>query len=139
MPLPSRSGDGAFSLITSHIITPFVQKFQPSLILVSAGFDSHWDDPLTSLGLTTSGFHAISRALVELAGEWCKGGIVFALEGGYNPVNIAHGVEAVFAALTNTEPGDDPAARPTANPNLNRAWRRFASSTTFSIIYREEL
>ena len=61
VPLPSRSGDATFALITDRLIVPFVQKFQPSLILVSAGFDSHWDDPLTSLGLTTAGFHAISK------------------------------------------------------------------------------
>lgn len=103
VPLPSRSGDIAFAHITSQLIVPFVQNFQPSLILVSAGFDAHWDDPLTSLGLTTAGFHAISKTLVELAGEWCKSRIVFVLEGGYNPVNVAHGVDAVFAALTNSE------------------------------------
>jgi acetoin utilization deacetylase AcuC-like enzyme len=118
VPLPSRSGNGAFTLITDRLIVPLVQKFRPSVILVSAGFDSHWDDPLTSLGLTTAGFHAISRALVELAGEWCKGRIVFVLEGGYNPVNIAHGVEAVFAALTNTEPGDDPRRSPYREPEF---------------------
>jgi acetoin utilization deacetylase AcuC-like enzyme len=118
IPLPSRSGDQAFSLITSHLITPFVQKFQPSLILVSAGFDSHWDDPLTSLGLTTTGFYLLSKALVELAGEWCKSRIVFVLEGGYNPVNIAHGSDAVFAALTNSEPGDDPRRSPHREPEF---------------------
>jgi acetoin utilization deacetylase AcuC-like enzyme len=118
IPLSSRSGDAAFSHITSHLITPFVQKFQPSLMLISAGFDSYWDDPLTSLGLTTAGFHAISRALVELAGEWSKGRIVFVLEGGYNPVNIAHGVDTVFAALTSSEPGDDPRHSPHREPEF---------------------
>jgi acetoin utilization deacetylase AcuC-like enzyme len=107
VPLPERSGDIAFSHITSQLIAPFIQNFQPSLILVSAGFDSHWSDPLTSLGLTNAGFHSISKALVELAGEWCKGRIVFVLEGGYNPVNVAQGVEAVFAALTGTAAGAD--------------------------------
>jgi acetoin utilization deacetylase AcuC-like enzyme len=118
VPLPSRSGDGAFALITGKLIVPFVQKFRPSLILVSAGFDSHWDDPLTSLGLTTAGFHAISKALVELAGEWCKGRIAFVLEGGYNPVNIAHGSDAVFAALTNSVPGNDPRRSPHREPEF---------------------
>jgi acetoin utilization deacetylase AcuC-like enzyme len=118
VPLPSRSGDQAFSFITSRLITPFVRNFQPSLMLVSAGFDSHWNDPLTSLGLTTGGFHAISRALVELAGEGCKGGIVFVLEGGYNPVNVAHGVDAVFAALTGSKPEDDPRRSPHREPEF---------------------
>jgi acetoin utilization deacetylase AcuC-like enzyme len=118
VPLPSRSGDGAFALITDKLIVPFVQKFQPSLILVSAGFDSHWDDPLTSLGLTSTGFYLLSKALVELAGEWCKGRIAFVLEGGYNPVNIAHGSDAVFAALTNSVPGNDPRRSPHREPEF---------------------
>ncbi len=108
-PLPERSGDIAFAHITTQLIAPFVQKFQPSLILVSAGFDAHWSDPLTSLGLTTGGFYALSRKLVELAGEWCKGRIVFVLEGGYNPGNVARGVDAVFAALTGSATGVDSA------------------------------
>jgi acetoin utilization deacetylase AcuC-like enzyme len=118
VPLPSRSGDEAFALITNRLILPFVQKFQPALILVSAGFDSHWDDPLTSLGLTTGGFHAISKALVELGGEWCQGRIVFVLEGGYNPVNVAYGVEAVFAALTNSHPMEDSRRSPYREPEF---------------------
>jgi acetoin utilization deacetylase AcuC-like enzyme len=118
VPLPSRSGDAAFSHITSQLIAPFVRNLQPSLMLVSAGFDSHWDDPLTSLGLTTSGFYTISKALVQLAEEWCKGRIVFVLEGGYNPVNIARGVEAVFAVLTNSEPEDDLRPSPYPEPEF---------------------
>jgi acetoin utilization deacetylase AcuC-like enzyme len=118
VPLPSRSGDLGFSHITTQVITPFVQNFQPSLILVSAGFDAHWDDPLTSLGLSASGFHAISKALVKLAEEWCKGRIVFVLEGGYNPVNVAHGVQAIFAALTNSVLEDDHRPSPYREPNV---------------------
>ena len=44
--------------IAVEIIEPFVRRFRPQLILVSAGFDAHWQDPLTSLGLSTAGFHA---------------------------------------------------------------------------------
>jgi len=115
VPLPERSGDIAFTHITSQLIIPFIQKFQPSLILVSAGFDSHWSDPLTSLGLTTGGFYTLSKKLVELAGEWCKGRIVFVLEGGYNPGNVARGVEAVFTALTGSTADVD-----SANPSPYR-------------------
>jgi acetoin utilization deacetylase AcuC-like enzyme len=68
--------------------------------LISAGFDAHWNDPITSLGLSTRGFYNISKKLVELAGEVCGGKIVFVLEGGYDPHNVANGVAAVFDALT---------------------------------------
>jgi acetoin utilization deacetylase AcuC-like enzyme len=100
VPLPVHAGIVSFSLVMSQIAIPFVESFNPSLILVSAGFDAHWNDPLTSLGLTTSGFYQISRRLVSLAKEYCDGKIVFVLEGGYNAKNVARGVDAVFAALS---------------------------------------
>jgi acetoin utilization deacetylase AcuC-like enzyme len=108
LPLPAYAGDGAFALAMEGVITPMAEKFRPGLILVSAGFDAHWKDPLTTLGVSTPGFHAISRQLVELAGELCGGKIVFVLEGGYDPVNVAGGVEAVFAALDGSPGASDP-------------------------------
>ena len=51
------------------------------------------------LGLSSAGFFSISKRLVELAEEHCGGKIVFVLEGGYDPANVANGVGAVFAAL----------------------------------------
>ncbi len=68
---------------------------------------SHWSDPLTSLGLSTKGFFNISRKLVELAEEHCAGKIVFVLEGGYDPVNVANGSAAVFDALTSSTLSQD--------------------------------
>jgi acetoin utilization deacetylase AcuC-like enzyme len=84
-------------------------SFKPQLLLVSAGFDAHWSDPLTGLGLSSAGFHRLSRALVELADEVCSGRVVFVLEGGYDPANVAHGARGVFAALAHQafdDPGD---------------------------------
>jgi acetoin utilization deacetylase AcuC-like enzyme len=100
VPLPPFAGDACFEQITDRIIRPAFEIFSPQLILVSAGFDSHRDDPLTSLGLSSAGFYSISKRLVELAGEHCRGKIVFVLEGGYDPYNVANGSSAVFAALT---------------------------------------
>jgi acetoin utilization deacetylase AcuC-like enzyme len=72
------------------------------MLFISAGFDAHWNDPLTSLGVSTQGFFDISKTLVALAEEYCDGRIVFVLEGGYDPHNVAHGVDAVFGALTHS-------------------------------------
>ena len=80
-----------------------VEQFRPEMIFVSAGFDSHWDDPLAELGLSSAGYYAYARRLVELAGQYCDGKIVFVMEGGYNPQSVASGVDAVLAALTGTE------------------------------------
>ncbi len=99
VPLPAGSGDHAYEQIARTIIEPFLQKSCPELILVSAGFDAHWRDPLTALGVSTAGFHALSTTLVRLADQLCGGRLVFVLEGGYDPISVAHGAAAIFAAL----------------------------------------
>lgn len=99
VPLPAYAGDQAFKRIADEIIQPMVESFKPEMIFISAGFDAHWSDPLTGLGVSSVGFFRISKRLVELAEEHCGGKIVFALEGGYDPANVANGVEAVFEAL----------------------------------------
>ena len=103
-PLPAYSGDACFTHLFDQAVRPLLQAFQPGLIIVSAGFDAHWTDPLTALGLSTAGYYAISKQLVDLAQEICFGKIVFVLEGGYDPRSVAHGVQAVFSALTGTQP-----------------------------------
>lgn len=116
VPLPAGAGDRAFRHIADQILEPFIRDFQPAFILVSAGFDGHWRDPLTSLGLSSGGFFMLSRRLIELAGAVSGGKIVFVLEGGYDATNLANGVEAVFAALTGRDfveprdafPGEEP-------------------------------
>ena len=102
VPLNAYAGDKTFEQICDSIFKPMVQSFRPQMLLISAGFDAHWNDPLTSLGLSTQGYYVMSKKLVELAEEFCDGKIVFVLEGGYDPHNVAHGVTAVFDALTNS-------------------------------------
>jgi len=132
VPLPAYAGDQAFARITDEIIQPTVEAFRPEMIFVSAGFDAHWSDPLTSLGVSSAGFFGISKRLVELAGEHCGGKILFVLEGGYDPVNVANGAGAVFAALTNSGPGFEagnpfPRGEPEIESRLEevRSWHGF--------------
>jgi acetoin utilization deacetylase AcuC-like enzyme len=105
VPLPARSGDAIFQHVADDIMDPFIGAFKPELILVSAGFDAHWNDPITTLGLSTAGFYMLSQHLVDLAQEHCNGRIVFVLEGGYDPINLANGTAAVFSALTGSSSG----------------------------------
>jgi acetoin utilization deacetylase AcuC-like enzyme len=132
VPLTAFSGDQAFARITDEIIQPTVEVFRPEMILVSAGFDAHWSDPLTALGLSSAGFFKVSKRLVELAEEHCGGKIVFVLEGGYDPVNVANGVGAVFEALAGSqekfEAGDpNPRGEPEVESRLEevRRWHGF--------------
>lgn len=102
VPLHSRAGDKTFAQIHEMIFKPIVEKFKPQMLFISAGFDAHWNDPLTSLGLSTQGYYDMSKKLVGLAEEVCDGRIVFILEGGYDPHNVANGADALFGALTNS-------------------------------------
>jgi acetoin utilization deacetylase AcuC-like enzyme len=127
LPLPVHTGDIAFNRIADEILTPLIEQFEPDMLFVSAGFDSHWDDPLAEMGLSSAGYFAYSRRLVELSEQYCGGKIVFVLEGGYNPRNVASGVDAVLAALTgrNFNPLDpSPYPEPAITPLLEevRAW-----------------
>jgi acetoin utilization deacetylase AcuC-like enzyme len=99
VPLAAGAGDTTYAQAMTEIVRPVMESFRPEMLLVSAGFDGHWNDPITSLGLSTAGYFEISHKLVTAAGELCEGRIVFVLEGGYDPVNVANGAAAIFEAL----------------------------------------
>ena len=100
VPLNAYSGDQTYEQVADRIFKPFVESFKPQMIFVSVGFDAHWNDPITMLGLSTQGYLTLAKKVVALTEEHCNGKIVFVLEGGYDPVNVANGAEAVFIAAT---------------------------------------
>jgi acetoin utilization deacetylase AcuC-like enzyme len=115
MPLSPGAGDYVFHELYEQIVMPIARRFGPDLILISAGFDAHWDDPLAGLGLSLQGYAWITHTLVSLAGELCDGRIVFTLEGGYHLDVLRHGVLNTFHALlgdTTVEDPIGPARRP---------------------------
>jgi acetoin utilization deacetylase AcuC-like enzyme len=71
----------------------------PDLVVLSAGFDCLDGDPLGAFTLTMDDVHALTRALVERAAQWCGGRLVSALEGGYEPSLLAHAVLVHLRAL----------------------------------------
>jgi acetoin utilization deacetylase AcuC-like enzyme len=107
VPLNARAGDMTYGRVIEEVVKSAAKKFNPQLIFASAGFDSHWSDPITSLGLSSAGFFWISKMLVEMAEEHCNGRIIFVLEGGYDPVNLANGASAVFLALKGNSSAPD--------------------------------
>jgi acetoin utilization deacetylase AcuC-like enzyme len=79
-------------------------KMRPQLILISAGFDAHRDDPVGSLGLEVEDFAELTRAVVDVAGACCAGRVVSVLEGGYNTGILAGCVEAHLSELVAADP-----------------------------------
>jgi len=78
------SGDLSYRIAFDKVIEPIVESFRPEFLLVSVGFDGHYKDPLTALGLTTGGFAMMNQRLNELAKSHSEGRIACFLEGGYN-------------------------------------------------------
>lgn len=76
-----------------------VEKIKPDVILVSAGFDAHQDDPVGGLNLTASDFAAVAGIITEVADASCGGRVVSLLEGGYNPDRLAESVRAYVKAF----------------------------------------
>ncbi len=107
VPLPARAGDKVYERVADEIFKPFVEAFKPQMIFVSVGFDAHWNDPITTLGLSTAGYFMLAQKVIALADEFCEGKIVFVLDGGYDAVNVANGAEATFDALTKSPRRND--------------------------------
>jgi len=99
LPLPPYSGDGAFTKGMDEFILPILERFQPEMVLVSYGFDPHFDDPLGNLQLTSKGYGELIQKLAKWADENCQGRIALFLEGGYDLQAAKACSLAVVAAL----------------------------------------
>jgi len=84
VPLASGSGDALFLGAWEKKIGPALAAFHPELLLVSAGFDAHQDDPLAGLEVTTEGYRTLASLIKSWALAHTGGRTVWALEGGYN-------------------------------------------------------
>lgn len=82
-----------------QLLTDCARRCQPELVLISAGFDAHRLDPIGSLDLETEDFETLTRMVLSVADEYCKGRCVSLLEGGYNVQALAESVEAHLTVL----------------------------------------
>jgi acetoin utilization deacetylase AcuC-like enzyme len=112
IPLAAGYGDPSYAAIYEEIVWPAAERFQPELILVSAGFDAHWTDPIAGMRLTLKGYAHLNRELMRMADQFCGGKIVFALEGGYNLDALGHGFANTAYALLSDETISDPLGAP---------------------------
>jgi acetoin utilization deacetylase AcuC-like enzyme len=99
VPLASGSGDAVFLGAWEKKIGPALAAFHPELLLVSAGFDAHEDDPIGGLEVTTEGYRELARLIKGWAVEHTRGRTVWALEGGYNLLALGESVVACLEVL----------------------------------------
>jgi acetoin utilization deacetylase AcuC-like enzyme len=99
LPLPSGSGGAEMRTAYETQVFPALRTFAPEMILISAGFDAHRDDPLANLTWTEEDFAWVTRGLCDLADTLCGGRVVSTLEGGYDLPALAASVAAHVAEL----------------------------------------
>jgi acetoin utilization deacetylase AcuC-like enzyme len=98
LPVPDGTGEAAFMSLIEHVVMPVGRQYRPDLILISAGYDAHRDDPLGGLRLETSSFGAMSSRMRAL-GEELGAPVGAVLEGGYDLRALASSVGETMAAL----------------------------------------
>ena len=106
VPLDAGTGDRMFLGAWEKKIGPSLDAFKPELLLVSAGFDAHEDDPLAGLEVTTDGYRELARMIMGWSAAHSGGRSVWALEGGYNLQALGDSVVACLEVL-----GDDATQR----------------------------
>lgn len=98
-PLPARTGGSKFRTAIEATWFPALESFQPELVIISAGFDAHADDPLAYLELREDDYVWITERIRDIADKYAGGRIVSALEGGYNLAALGRSAVAHVEAL----------------------------------------
>lgn len=99
VPMSQGMGDEDYVYAFRDVLLPVAEMYRPEIILVSAGFDTYYKDPLGGMEVTESGFSAMTRILMDLAQRCCEGKLLFVLEGGYDLKGLAASTEAVLTEL----------------------------------------
>lgn len=106
VPMPAGAGDSAYRAAMDRIVTPAVEAFDPGLVLVSAGFDAHREDPISRLHLTTEGYGVLAATVRTVAAD-IDAALGFVLEGGYHLDRLADGVAMVHEVFDGHDPAVD--------------------------------
>lgn len=103
IPLPPASGDAVYQYAFEQIVIPAVDRFEPELILISAGQDASIFDPLARMMVSVAGYRTMTHMVKTLADKHCQGRVVALHEGGYCPVYVpfcSHAIVEVLAGVT---------------------------------------
>jgi acetoin utilization deacetylase AcuC-like enzyme len=99
VPLRPGTDSAQYVKIFKKIIYPVSMKFKPELVLISAGFDPYYKDPLGGMKVTPNGFACLARILMNVADQCCGGKVVLTLEGGYHISGLAESIKAVLIEM----------------------------------------
>ena len=99
VPMEAGESDDDYRAVFQKVLVPAADAFKPELVIISAGFDAHRDDPLASMGLTEEGYADLTSIVAGIANRHCRGRLLSSLEGGYNLTALAASVERHIRAL----------------------------------------
>ncbi len=106
VPLTNRTGDADYGNIFKQLLKPIALEYRPELILISAGFDTYFDDPLGGMDVTEKGFARMTQIVMEIAEATAGGRLAMTLEGGYDVAGQSRSVKAVLKELAQVSPLD---------------------------------
>jgi acetoin utilization deacetylase AcuC-like enzyme len=123
VPLAQGPGDAEYLRIYQKLLRPIALEYKPEIVLVSAGFDIYFQDPLGGMRVTPVGFASLIRELMNIADACCGGKLAVVLEGGYHLQGLTDSVKAVLAEMrgdTHLSEKDLSALAGSANPGIDR-------------------
>ena len=132
LPLSAGAGDADYERVFREVAFPVLRQFAPELILISAGFDAHADDPLGGMRLSAGEFVRLTAAIGTIADDCCRGRVVALTEGGYDLKALADCTRAVGLTLGGDTPDVAPAEGDTVRaaatcaavvPELRAYWK----------------
>jgi acetoin utilization deacetylase AcuC-like enzyme len=107
LPVPAGSGDAVFGSLVEHVIVPLARRYAPELVLISAGYDAHADDPLAECAVTDAGYATMAASVRALA-DALDAPVGVVLEGGYELGALARGLVATLETLAADGPAEPP-------------------------------
>ncbi len=120
VPLRRGAGDAEFVSAFDQIVCPVIAQYKPDLVLVSAGFDAHEQDPLGGMGVTDGGFRVLARKVRQVAQQVCGGKVVGLLEGGYNVEALGRSIVGLLEEWLADDLGDVEQIAPSTDPQLGK-------------------
>ena len=132
LPLAAGATDADYDAAFTRVAIPVLEQFRPELVLVSAGFDAHMDDPLAGMRLTSDYFGRMTSAIADVVDRTGQGRLVAITEGGYDLVGLATSLRASIGALAGEKSSDRTPEGPTprgeatikaVTPHLAKYWK----------------
>ncbi len=104
VPLPAGAGDAHLARVVDEVVAPALDEFRPGLVLCSAGYDAHRDDPLGGLEWSEAAFAHVAACVRRAADRHASGRVACVLEGGYHVESLVESVRATLRALQGEQP-----------------------------------